>query len=844
MAQAISILGVHYATIYDFLVGERDNDYGGVGPILEIPRGVVPAFTGDLQFRYGSATKYTFRAVAGDECVGNAMASNLANIAVIDGGGFNLDFRNENIHFENIYVHNFTLTTTGDSYDGLSFKGGVVDCYFYLKNSAPTLGVSTDNTTIVLNSGDPESGVDKVVDISGLVPFHGLNTTVINKAGGVSGATGVIYNRSSAVSTFNYVCVFSATNSSYVASGAGVPTGANNCAHDALMPGSVSDGVTAADFMDLANGDYRIKAESVPGLLGIGAHIQPVVNVDPVLDTPLGDYSFVVGSSGSVTLGGNFSDANVGDTLTFTDPVPALPSGYTFDNSNAKITRDGTQVEAAQATFTITASDGHGGNYPTGTFTLTTTPIVPVINDIDTDNDVKVGQSAITISTAGLPGTLPAGLVLQLQGKPLTLLDWTGGQLSVSVPTGIDLKWGSTDNQLSINYTGLVDGPITLDNVTLSPRDNWTVLIYGGDIPDVKFKSLYKSVLTDAVLGNYTMLAGDVVVYERAAALSYDSLTRPIVDPAGDVSGAFKIWKNVEGTFTPLSSYEWFNDGLPADIDAPIFQSLPAISGLTESAFNVDFTASEDGNYRFVFIDAGDEVPTSTEVLSGTGRAGAATLFSSALLSMTAGVEVSTPATGFSAGTAGVIYTALVDADGNEQLSAPLSVETITPVINPPVITLQGNAVVALSVGDNYVDAGATAVDGSGADITGNIVVSGLSFDTNLKGTYTVRYNVSADSLDAVEVSRTIVVNLSENSNMQVSANKVAIALDYAAANDPVAFVIQDSKVIGQIALTGDNPVYFFAQAPWVGGKSWVTRANVGQDPINNPFDNNVKAAL
>lgn len=576
MAQAISVLGTHYATISDFLVGERDNDYAGAGPILEIPKGVVPVFTGNLQFRYGSATKYTFRAVAGDECVGNAMAGNLANIAVIDGGGFNLDFRNENINFENIFIHNFTLTTTGDSYDGLKFKGCVVDCYFYLRNGASTLGVSTDDTTIVLNSADPEPEIDKVVDISGSVAFHGLNVTIINKAGGVSGATGVIYNRSSAASTFNNVCVYSATNPSYVASGAGVPTGANNCAHDALMPGSVSSGVTAADFKNLADGDYRIEPESVPGLLGIGAFIQPVINVDPVLDTPLGNLSFEEGSTGTVILGGNFSDANLGDTLTFSDPVPALPSGYTFDNSNAGVTRDGTQVIAAQATFTITATDGKGGDQPIGTFTLTTTEIVPALNSIDVDNVVQAGQTGVAIATAGLPTVQPAGLVLQLNGKALTLETWNSGQPRVTVGDHIDIRWGRTDLQLSMNYTGLVDGPITLDNVTLQGLPNWIEATFNGVVPDVVgTESFQEHAQYDPEVGNYEMLINDVVLLEQIGDVVVDEQTI-ITKSSGTATGSFKIWRDAIGSHTGVSTYTITDEGAPVAVNQTPVVTAPA----------------------------------------------------------------------------------------------------------------------------------------------------------------------------------------------------------------------------------------------------------------------------
>ncbi|OUR99224.1 hypothetical protein A9Q81_11660 [Gammaproteobacteria bacterium 42_54_T18] len=746
MAQAISILGVHYATIGDFLIGERDNDYGGVGPILEIPRGVVPAFTGNLQFRYGSATKYTFRAVAGDECVGDVTAGNLANIAIIDGGGFNLDFRNENINFENIYVHNFSLTTTGDSYDGLTFKGGVVDCYFYLKNSAPTNGATVEGGVIVLNTGDPESGIDKVVDISGSVPFHGLNTTVINKAGGVSGATGVIFNRSLAASSFNYVCVFSATNPSYVASGAGVPTGANNCAHDALMPGSVSDGVTAEDFRNLDEGDYRIEAESVPGLLGIGAHIQPIVNVIPALDTPLAAISIVSDEEVDIDLSPNYSDGNVGDTLTFT-VSPDLPDGLALSPAGS-FSSTGTQSVMVATNYSVIASDGHGEGDAVGVISIEVTAVVPRINNIDTDNNVDVEQAAALIDCSYMD-VAPTNQVATLGGEALIIVNWNGGKPIVSIPLDINLRWGGS-HQLSVTDD---TGTVTLDNVILTAPADWPQIAFSGDIPEAGTQSLYGQAKTDATIGNYTMVLGDILVYLGVPDFSYDLQTIPLVDPFTDVSSPYKIWKEAEGSFTPLSTFEWTNDGLPADITAPIFQSTTALSGLNETAFNVDFASNEVGNYRLVVLPAGSPAPLASEVLAGTGSGGAVPLFASLLLSMTAGADVSTPATGFTVGTAFDAYVALTDSAGNETLSDVLSSITAAPnaapVVTPPTgITISfanGSGGLTKTNAQLLAWAATASVTDDSDVVTVSADFSALP-DIILADTYTITFNSTADS--------------------------------------------------------------------------------------------------
>ena len=78
-----------------------------------------------------------------------------------------------------------------------------------------------------------------------------------------------------------------------------------------------------------------------------------------------------------------------------------------------------------------------------------------------------------------------------------------------------------------------------------------------------------------------------------------------------------------------------------------------------------------------------------------------------------------------------------------------------------PVITLLGDDVVTLEVGDTYTDAGATATDNYDGDITSSIVTVS-TVNTAIVGSYTVRYNVSdAGGNAALEVTR--IVNVEED---------------------------------------------------------------------------------
>jgi hypothetical protein len=73
-----------------------------------------------------------------------------------------------------------------------------------------------------------------------------------------------------------------------------------------------------------------------------------------------------------------------------------------------------------------------------------------------------------------------------------------------------------------------------------------------------------------------------------------------------------------------------------------------------------------------------------------------------------------------------------------------------------PVITLVGDAIVEIEIGDTYIDAGATALDDVDGDITDQIIVNNL-VNSDIVGSYQVTYNVNDSSENsASEVTRTV----------------------------------------------------------------------------------------
>jgi hypothetical protein len=81
----------------------------------------------------------------------------------------------------------------------------------------------------------------------------------------------------------------------------------------------------------------------------------------------------------------------------------------------------------------------------------------------------------------------------------------------------------------------------------------------------------------------------------------------------------------------------------------------------------------------------------------------------------------------------------------------------------PPVVTLIGDASVAVDLGGTYTDAGATAIDDVDGDVTSNIEVSN-PVDTQKSGTYVVIYAVPDAAGNVGSANRTVTVTPNRNS--------------------------------------------------------------------------------
>lgn len=102
----------------------------------------------------------------------------------------------------------------------------------------------------------------------------------------------------------------------------------------------------------------------------------------------------------------------------------------------------------------------------------------------------------------------------------------------------------------------------------------------------------------------------------------------------------------------------------------------------------------------------------------------------------------------------GIVYYTVSDSAGNTTI---VEREIVYKDAVPPVITLNGEADVKISTGEEYVEAGFVATDDCDGDISDKVVISG-AVDTSKNGSYVIAYQVKDSYGNECIVNRNITV--------------------------------------------------------------------------------------
>lgn len=162
---------------------------------------------------------------------------------------------------------------------------------------------------------------------------------------------------------------------------------------------------------------------------------------------------------------------------------------------------------------------------------------------------------------------------------------------------------------------------------------------------------------------------GRQVMFSSDGLLSFQG-TRTIV-----ISNIFIL--DASNNFTPIGPFE-----VTARGTGPELSSILQVIQTTVDGALAQFTADENGEYRFIVVDGGSATPSAQQVIVGVDSSDAAPLFDTGLQTMSANVQVGLTISGLAQGASYTSFLAMRDQYGGLTLSDPLHFVT-TIAVNP-----------------------------------------------------------------------------------------------------------------------------------------------------------------
>jgi hypothetical protein len=423
---------------------------------------------------------------------------------------------------------------------------------------------------------------------------------------------------------------------------------------------------------------------------------------------------------------------------------------------------------------------------------FTSTPVDTATQDVPYSYSIEASdpQGEVLDIRVGAGTTLPAWLTLTDNNScPVSAGSSQCTATLSGTPLNADVA-GPNDVTLEV-----VDGAGLLDTQTFS-----IVVADANDPPAATFPTpdqifAQNDELLVGVLD--TSLAfedpdGDVLTYSATGLPA--SLT--IATDTGMVTGTLTNDDVFAGPFSVVVTADDGNGGTGTDDftitvtnvnDAPTFTSDPVITATeaTEYVYTVvaedidgdNVTITGGGLSWLTLTDNGD----GTAVLSGTP----------------VGADVGVP-----------VNVTLNVSDGSLTGEQTFTI-AVAALADVPVITLNGNATVTLTVGDTYTEEGATALDAQDGDLTDQIIIDSSAVDTGTVGTYTVTYSVSDSAGNVGTAQRTVIVTeLPDTTPPVITLNGGNVTLtvgDSYAEQGATATDDRDGDITADIVIGGDT---------------------------------------
>jgi hypothetical protein len=371
-------------------------------------------------------------------------------------------------------------------------------------------------------------------------------------------------------------------------------------------------------------------------------------------------------------------------------------------------------VDAVSGTFAATCLPASGSLFSTGT-----TPVICNATD-------GVGNAAVSTTF---------NVIVQ---------DTTAPTITLINSSVMSLNVGDIYNEAGATATDLVDGDVTAN-----------ILITGS--VNTASPGVYPLVytVTDAA-GNMASTTRTVTVSDEFA---------PVINVISDITAEATSSAGVAVDYGVITATEEGNEELLATICNPVSGSVfplgstPVICQATDSFGNTRFGTAltvtvQDTTNPEVIIDP------SSQTINSSSTAGAEAFFTASATDLVDGTMSSVSCTPESGSVFPFGLTTITCSTTDEHGNTGTGTATVTVLdTGAPVIILNGDATINLTVGGLYIEQGASVTDNYDTELS--VTIGGDVVSTSVAGTYNITYDAQDSSENnAVQKIRMVVVNV------------------------------------------------------------------------------------
>ncbi|MFC1697124.1 immunoglobulin-like domain-containing protein [Nanoarchaeota archaeon] len=617
--------------------------------------------------------------------------------------------------------------TASDTTDGVITGSIVIDAASVDTNTVGSYSVTYDVTD---SSGNDATQVTRTVDIVDttlpVITLTGADPQTIEVGTAYSELGGTASDNYDGVITGSIVIDAASVDTNTVGSYSVTYDVTDSSGNDATQVTRTVDIVdTTLPVITLTGADPQtIEVGTAYSELGGTAsdNYDGVITGSIVIDTASVDTNTV----GSYTVTYDVTDANSNDATQVTRTVNVV------DTTLPVITLTGAdpqtiEVGTAYSELGGTASDNYDGVI-TGSIVINAASV-----DINT-----VGSYSVTydVTDANSNDATQVTRTVNVVDTTLPVITLVGANPQSITVGDAYVELGAT---ASDNYDGVITGSIVIDTASVDTNTvgSYTVTY---DVTDANSNDAVQVTRTvDVVAANVpviTLTGSNPQTIEVGTAYSELGGTASDAED-GDLTGSIVIDASAVDTNT-VGSYSVTYDVQDSDTNDAT-QVIRTVNIVDTTVPVITLTGADPQTI---------EVGTAYSELGGTASDNYDGVITGSIVIDTASVDTNT------VGSYSVTYD-VTDANSNDAVQVTRTVNVVDTTI--PVITLTGADPQSITVGDAYVELGATASDNYDGVITGSIVINSAAVDINTIGSYSVTYDVTdANSNDAVQVTRTI----------------------------------------------------------------------------------------